>query len=171
MFNCRKRYLKPGRLSDVLALIQTLAQATRARRTEKGLMRELQEKPISSSTWLQIGREHNEFFRVREEGANNNAHVSLIARFVLDEVESKDGINRLPPTTPESMAILLELATSIEEKERKLANEWKTVLLPILISFVAAASSISAAIVSATYKAPQTSSHSISEPASDGKHR
>ncbi|NED66171.1 hypothetical protein G3I15_35115 [Streptomyces sp. SID10244] len=152
VFKRRARYIKDNRLPDVLALIQALGQATKARRTERGLAKELQGKPRSSSSWLQVGREHNEFFRVREEGPENKAHISLISRFVLDEIESEDGDARLPPATPETLAFLLELATSMEEKEQKLANEWKTVLLPILISLVAATSSIAAAIIGATHK-------------------
>jgi len=45
-----RRYLQPGRLNDVLALIQVLAFDMYSHRSERGLQEELQGKPQSVET-------------------------------------------------------------------------------------------------------------------------
>ena len=79
------QYTKPGRLSDVMALIQVLALDKSAHRSEQGLQQELQGLPRSASSWTQVAKEHPEFFRVAPEGTHI---VSLIARHVLPRDEN-----------------------------------------------------------------------------------
>lgn len=47
-------YLQPGRLADVLALIQVLAYDRDSYRTEDGLDDELQRKPSVGDTWMAL---------------------------------------------------------------------------------------------------------------------
>ena len=55
-------YTKPGRLSDVMVLIQVLALDTDAHRSERGLVGELQGPPQSATRWTEIASDHPEFF-------------------------------------------------------------------------------------------------------------
>ena len=58
-------YTKPGRLLDVLALIQVLALDKHIHRSEDAIAaRELMGSPSSSESWTSLAKEHPEFFRV-----------------------------------------------------------------------------------------------------------
>jgi hypothetical protein len=61
------RYTSTGRLADVIALIQLLAFAPHTRRSEQGITEQLKGKPQSADSWLNIGQQHSEFFRVSSE--------------------------------------------------------------------------------------------------------
>lgn len=64
MFSKKPSYLIEGRLSDVLALIQVLALSPKTRRSEQGLLQELQGSPRSGESWIDVGRQHRESFFV-----------------------------------------------------------------------------------------------------------
>src|SRR5271168_1743170 len=84
-------YTKPGRLSDVLALIQVLALDEHSHRSEPGVKQELQGNPSSSDSWVTLAKEHPEFFRVKSEGD----HVlALVARHVIPR--NLTGIQEMP---------------------------------------------------------------------------
>lgn len=74
-----KLYLKKGRLSDVLALIQVLSFGKEIHRSNKGLEVELRGLPKSAKSWDYLAIEHPEFFRVNS-GADTS--VSLLARHI-----------------------------------------------------------------------------------------
>ena len=93
-------YTKPGRLSDVMALIQVLALDADAHRSESGLATELQGPPQSATSWTGIASDHPEFFRVRGAGIHQ---VSLIGRHVLP----RDAMGVRRPLAPEELAKLL----------------------------------------------------------------
>jgi len=60
-------YLLPGRVADVLALLQVLAMDEHAHRSENGLTSELQGPPRSAKSWSALAQKHPEFFRVNPE--------------------------------------------------------------------------------------------------------
>src|SRR5207245_2689289 len=60
-----REYLHPGRLEDVIALIQVLGLDKSTKRGESALDVELCGTPASARDWLDVGRQHPEFFRVR----------------------------------------------------------------------------------------------------------
>lgn len=153
MANKKTRYLIDGRLPDVLALIQVLALSPKTRRSEDGLNTELQGKPTSADSWIEIGSQHREFFRVKPTGPKR-AHVSLIARNAQETVEREDGDEIRPLLPPDTTAKLMQLAIDLHAKEVQRSEAWKTVIIPITIAVLAAVASISAAFVSATLKAP-----------------
>jgi len=72
--------LIPGRLEDVLALIQVLAMAEYENRGEGGLEKELVGKPLSADSWIELVKQHREFFRVSKSPSAPSA--VLIARYL-----------------------------------------------------------------------------------------
>lgn len=117
-------YTKTGRISDVLALIQVLALDEHTHRSESGLTSELQGKPASASSWLTLGKEHPEFFRVRTDGENSRADkehaLSLVARHVMPRNEQ--GRRQLPS---EMIHRLLETAIDLHDRQMSVAERWK----------------------------------------------
>src|SRR5689334_21322171 len=92
-------YLKQGRLADVMALIQVLAYDRSAYRTESGLDEELQRKPQTGGTWMDLAREHPEFFRVRNN-PEKEPRVAILSRYVLEREALPDGDYKHPPLDP-----------------------------------------------------------------------
>lgn len=130
-----RQYLKPGRLSDVLALIQVLALDPSTYRSEKGasinkaqgLQGEMQGPPESAKTWTEIAQDHPEFFRVNLK--RDNA-VSLIARHVTPKNEKNIRV-----LDEAFIGKLLELAVEIHDRQIKLAERW-TYLIPVWVALL-----------------------------------
>jgi hypothetical protein len=99
----RSAYTKPGRLADVLALIQVLALDADTHRSETGINKEIQGKPTSEQEWTMLAREHPEFFRVDPEREHG---LSLVARHVLAHEQGKPR----PALSPDFTAALLQTA-------------------------------------------------------------
>lgn len=118
-------YLSPGRLADVLALIQVLALDEHHHRSNDGLSGELLE-PKSTTSWKKIASEHPEFFRVKnphELTPNSPGHdTSLVACHVLPKDET------LPS---EYTSTLLRIAIDLHDKAVSRSQSWH-VWLPIL---------------------------------------
>ena len=74
-------YTKPGRLSDVLALIQVLAFDPDTHRSDLGIINKELGPPSSTrdASWLTLAKEHRELFRVSEKAEHA---LSLVARHV-----------------------------------------------------------------------------------------
>jgi hypothetical protein len=119
----KSEYLLPGRLANVLALIQVLAMDEHAHRSEDGLKSELQGLPRSAGTWPEVAQKHPEFFRVKPDGEHR---VSLIARHVTPRDES--GRHPLPA---DYTSKLLELAVELHDREVRRSQSWH-VWLPLL---------------------------------------
>src|SRR6266498_161927 len=121
----KNAYLKPGRLQDVLALIQVLALDEQTHRSLEGIRKELQGNPFSSDSWLSLAKEHPEFFRVRPEGV----HVlSLSARHVLPHEE-----DILWPTLPPDFeTALLQTAINLHDRQISKAERWKHLWPPVI---------------------------------------
>jgi len=110
-------YTKAGRLSDVLALIQVLSLDNFTHRSESGLFQELQRLPSTGGSWMALGTEHPEFFRVAKEGENQ---LSLVARHVAPR--DADEIKRLPS---DFVHELLRTAIELHDRQMEVAEWWK----------------------------------------------
>jgi len=118
---CRKnnKYLKEGRLEDVLALIQVLALDKNSHRSEDGLKSELPVIPSSSESWQQLAIEHQEFFRVVE---GKKYPISLVIRHVSEEAGEKR-----PPLSPEHTQALLNAAIELHDRQIRRSQQEKMV--------------------------------------------
>jgi hypothetical protein len=110
-------YTKPGRLPDVLALIQVLSLDNYTHRSGSGLFQELQRLSASGGTWMTLGAEHPEFFRVATEGENQ---LSLVARHVVPR--GVDEIKKLPS---DFVHQLLQTAIELHDRQVEAAEWWK----------------------------------------------
>ena len=120
-------YKIPGRLSDVMALIQVLSLDRATHRSETGLIDELQGKPGSALTWTKVASGYPEFFRVDAGGTHN---VSLVSRHVLPRADG-----RKPPLEPELMGKLLTVALDLHDREIARAHQWKA-YMPIVVAII-----------------------------------
>jgi hypothetical protein len=123
-----KPYLEPGRLSDVLALIQVLGLDPHVYRSEKGLEEELQGLSRSGGTWEQMAKMQPEFFRVRKEAEHR---VSLLARHVLPKTEQ--GTRELPS---DFAGQLITAAVDLHDRQLRRSERW-TYLIPIWVALIA----------------------------------
>jgi hypothetical protein len=114
-------YLHPGRLSDVLALVQVLAFDPDTYRSESGLQDELQRKPGYGESWMQLAREHPEFFRVRNS-PEKQPRAALLARYVLPKTQQVNDEEKRPPLEPDLVKKLLELAVDLHDKQSERAS-------------------------------------------------
>jgi Flp pilus assembly protein CpaB len=127
------KYLKDGRLEDVLALIQVLALDKDSHRSEEGVKSELPALPNSAGSWLQLAKEHQEFFRVVED---RKFPISLVTR----HVSSESGEKR-PPLSPEHTQALLNSAIELHDRQIRRSQRW-TVLIPIWVAVIGGAIAI-----------------------------
>lgn len=128
-FKKDSKYLKDGRLEDVLALLQVLALDKDSHRSESGLKEELSEKPKSAVTWFELAQDHQEFFRVVE---SKKFPISLVLRHVSDPTRDKR-----PPLSPEQTQSLLSTAIELHDRQLKRSQRW-TVLIPIWVAVIGA---------------------------------
>lgn len=131
-------YTKPGRLADVLALIQVLALDPHARRREAGVIRELKGTPFSAADWFTLAREHREFFRVDDDVPHG---LSLVARYV----QPGDETEKRPQLTPEFVSILLQTAINLHDRQVQARDWWKSWIpfgAAVVAAVVGAASSL-----------------------------
>ena len=112
-------YTKKYRLADVLALIQVLAMYEYAHRTQDGIQKEFQGNPRSAKSWIDVAKEHPEFFRVRE---GKGIEISLIAR------HAKEGY---PELSTEYTAKLMETAIKIHDSQL-VSSRWWTFWMPVI---------------------------------------
>lgn len=129
----KNKYLIDGRLEDVLALIQVLALDKDSHRSEDGLRSELPERPNSSESWLQLAKEHQEFFRVVE---GKKHPISLVTRHVSEEAGEKR-----PPLSPENTQALLNSAIELHDRQIRRSQRW-TVLIPIWVAVIGSAAAV-----------------------------
>lgn len=123
----KEKYLRKSRLEDVLALIQVLALDKNSHRSEDGLKTELPARPNSGDTWMQVAKEHQEFFRVVE---GKNHPISLVTRHV-----SEDSCEKRPPLSPEHTQALLNAAIELHDRQIRRSQRW-TVLIPIWAAII-----------------------------------
>ena len=123
-----RNYLKPNRLSDVLALIQVLALDRHSHRSETGLQDELQGPPRSGADWASLAYEHAEFFRVSK---GDSPTISLVARHVTPRNEQEIRV-----LSPDYAARLLQLAVELHDREMRRAQSWH-VYIPLVVAITA----------------------------------
>lgn len=136
-------YRNPGRLADVLALIQTLGlHPYQTHRNESQLVRELCRSPKSAcASWTELARLHPEFFRVslpdakRPDMSNDDDDyvdddpdypVSLIARHQgmrTLKVGSSE-LLKIPRIEADVLKALVELAGSMHDQEETRNTKW-----------------------------------------------
>ncbi|KAF0804617.1 hypothetical protein A167_03679 [Alcanivorax sp. S71-1-4] len=139
-------------MADVLALIQVLAYDKYTSRSESGLVDELKNKPDSEESWIDLGRTHPEFFRVRFESEDEEEdgkvnRVSLISRYALPNT-SENGKKIRPILDSNAVNKLMDVAIEINDRQLSRSERWK-ILLPMVIAIVGAGASIVAAIIGA----------------------
>ena len=142
----RTPYMKDGRLADVLALIQVLAFDSSAYRSEAGLLEELQRSPLVGASWIDLAREHPEFFRIRIDAARQS-RVAIVARYVLDREWNSEGKYKHPPLETTVANKLMELAVELHDKQLERQTRFVSVVLPMSVAIIAAAASIASAII------------------------
>src|SRR5260370_27397969 len=135
----KQPYTVPGRLSDVLALIQVLAFDPDTHRTEHGIVKTELGSPSSAKEWVALAKEHPEFFRVFDEAEQP---LSLIAR----HAQPSDNNRKRQPLTPEFTKVLLETAIDLHDKHVRACERWKY-FSPILPSLVTGLLVISSAFI------------------------
>lgn len=140
-------YSEYRRLQDILGLIQILAYSPKTRRTETGLNEDLKHSP-SGRSWMDVAKEHPEFFRVREE-TGKTTHVSLIARNAQQSIDDGDGDLSKPMLSADVANKLMELAVDLHDKESQRKNFWKVTLLPVVVAVIAATAAVTAALITA----------------------
>jgi hypothetical protein len=142
-------YLKPGRLSDVLALVQVLAYGELAKQSDAGLMNQLRRAPLTADTWTNIGRQHPELFRVLEAEAHASKQetVALISRLFQPALPGSDVPPKSTPLTPDLTSKLIELAIELYDREIQRRDRWKSVIVPMIVAVVAAAASVTGAVI------------------------
>ena len=121
-------YTIPGRLQDVLALIQVLAFDPDTHRTEANIVKRELGPPSSATGWVALAKEHPEFFRVFEEAKEP---LSLISRHVQPSNDDKTR----EPLPLEFAKVLFETAIDLQDKQVRAAERWKY-FSPILPSLV-----------------------------------
>lgn len=131
-------YVKPGRLADVLALIQVLAYDRETDRSEEALRQELQRRPGTAASWIDLARAHPEFFRVRGAERLETSRISLISRCVLDSEERADGENTRQPLEAEVVTTLMEMAIQLHDKQAAHRERWTTFIpaLSVLLAVI-----------------------------------
>jgi hypothetical protein len=126
-------YLKPGRLADVLTLIQVLAYGPDSRRTEEGLQTELKSSPQTAESWVALAKQHPEFFRVRSDV--ERPMVALVSRFVQEEEQTPQGKKHLPLAS-DTTSKLMALAIELHDRETRRSQSWH-VYVPIIVAVTA----------------------------------
>lgn len=124
----KRRYTIPNRIDDIISLIQILAFANKALRTETGLTADLG-KPKSAKTWEEIAQTHSEFFRYSKA----SQYFTLIARYTTPKIiEGDPPKSSHAPISNELVKELLNIAVILHDKEVKRNEHWKIWLPPVL---------------------------------------
>lgn len=122
MSGSRYPYVKESRLADVMALIQVLALHAYRHRSDKGLTKTLNYTPSSATSWLELAKEHPEFFRVVPEV---KLGISLHSTHVLPK--DGEGKRKLPA---DFTALLLKTAIELHDRQMNRSQKWRA-LIPI----------------------------------------
>ena len=146
----KRPYLKPGRLADVLALIQVLAFDPHAHRSEAAVI-ETELGPPSSSAegWIALAKEHPEMFRVSGEGEHP---LSLVAR----HVQPRDQSGMRGPLSQEFTNVLIKAAIELHDRQADAAAWWKH-LIPLWTALIAAALAIASSLLTLRFSHPVVS--------------
>lgn len=136
----KRPYTKPGRLADVLALIQVLAFDPHTHRSESGVIDKQLGPPSSADGWIALAREHPEMFRVSDEAKKP---LSLVARHVQPSIPDDPDRKRLP-LSPEFTRTLISTAIELHDHQAKAAAWWQQFMPPLLAALIAGALTLAA---------------------------
>ncbi len=142
-------YTKPGRLAEVLALIQVLALGEATKRSELGIDTALLAGPSSADSWPSLAAEHPEFFRVDPERKHS---LSLVARHAVP----LEGEHR-PPFSPEFTSVLLQTAITLHDRQLAAAERWKP-LIPLWQPLIAGVLVLATSLLTLHFAAPTKAS-------------
>ncbi len=132
------KYVKDGRLADVLALIQHVGLHKKAHRSEAGLQQEAGPAPLSAPDWITVAREHPEFFRVNPA---SEFGVSLIARHVTRLRPTAYGQSDDLELEQEYVSGLMSLAVELHDRQERRMQTWQA-FIPIMVGLIAGVVSI-----------------------------
>lgn len=113
-------YLKGNRLQDLLALIQILALRGESSHWTEEEIRDAFKgvQPAGKMTWIDVARDHPEFFRVSEtDNANEPPAIALLMRYGLGHV-FVDGRKVRPPLSSDLLRTLFDIANKMYD------NQW-----------------------------------------------
>ena len=147
-------YLKPGRLSDVIAAITALGTYRYYKLSFDTCAERIANRPDQAERWASILREHPEFFRVSDEGKRaslvwRRQHPKRfdVKRFVEISREEFDAlppeetklISRRPLDASEITA-LITVAVNLHERalEHQKASRWWLPIATSLLAFLGA---------------------------------
>jgi hypothetical protein len=116
-----REYLNPGRLLDVLTLIQILGYGSEISRTTNQICVDLQDVdgerlPADERIrhWEKVARAHPEFFRV----SSKSVSMSLVARFVSRKEQGERQLS------PEAVQKLMEAAIELHDRQVRRSKQW-----------------------------------------------
>lgn len=146
-------YLKPGRLSDVIAAITTLATYKFYKLDSSGWATRIAGRKNPSSHWVTVFEEHPEFFRRATVGENKyslvwrrqfprNFDVDAESEVVPDhEIDgtTESRISRRP-LSPGEITALISVAVELHKAalDRVQSNRWWVQLVPAALGFASA---------------------------------
>lgn len=132
-------YLIKNRLSDIIRLISVLAVVDSSFRTEWGINDHLRGNPQSANKWLEIAKDHPEFFRLNKE----QNQTILLLRFLLQPEIGKN--HKRAPLDIEQTQKLIGQAISLHDKQ--LSNYQKNYyLIPIVVALISSIFSLGIAL-------------------------
>jgi hypothetical protein len=151
----KRPYTKPGRLADVLALIQVLAFDPYPHRSESGgskpsggIKSELGEPSSSAGGWTALAKEHPELFRV---AAHGDSPLSLVARHVLPKDQRQEGLSQ------EFTNVLIRTAIELHDRQVAAGAWWKQFMPPLLAALIAGGLAIGSQFLALRLSHPATS--------------
>ena len=149
----RSPYLKPTRLNDLLAAIQTTGLHEKYRHTAKEWALLISGNDRDPNYWAEIFREHPEFFR-KATGFEGEGQYALILRRASARRYSK-GLTRLvndeeftnlstedqkkllhAPVSEGQLKLLMDAAVSLHKNALEASRDWRWWVAPVL-AFIA----------------------------------
>ena len=150
-------YTKPGRLADVLGLIQVLALDKATYRSEDGVAaKEFVGSPCSAKSWTLLAEDHPEFFRVK---TSSEHPISLLAR----HVQPRDELNKTrQPLTSEFTQVLLRTAIDLHDRQVDAAERWMHLWPPLITGLLVMASAAISVLLTAHVTRPAQTGRFVS---------
>jgi len=161
-------YLKPGRLADVITLLQVMSAAKRPEARIEVWAQQLDQNEVADTTahWLTVFKEHPEFFKVYKLEGKDKAALRL--RYVFKTYDAETGKEYKPneidlldkatkkllttkPLTVEQTQILINTAIALHTRalnEQSASRYW----IPLLAAGLAFVGAILGAVLTSLLK-------------------
>jgi hypothetical protein len=131
------RYLDPGRLDDVILLIQILAFDPRGQISESRITTEFTEPATKGVTsWAKVANEHPEFFRV--SGDTNNKAIALVVRFLQHGEQH--------PLNEDFVRTLISTAIDLHDRQQR-RQDRHAAYLPLITALIAGVFTLAATLL------------------------